>query len=59
MQRAEVEIARGDEAGFAKSLTLLRARFAAKPTPVLQWDQSVGPAVVFAKAKQTGLLVSK
>ena len=52
---AEVELARGGEAGFARSLKLLQARLAARTAPVLPWDQRVGLAVVLAKAKQTGL----
>jgi hypothetical protein len=53
--RAEVELARGDEAEFAKSLKVLQARLAVKAPLVLPWDQRVGLAVVLAKAKQEKL----
>jgi hypothetical protein len=53
--RAEVELARGDEAGFAKSLKVLQARLAVKAPLALPWDQRVGLAVVLAKAKQEKL----
>jgi hypothetical protein len=53
--RAEVELARGDEAGFAKSLKTLQARLAVKAPLALPWDQRVGLAVVLAKAKQEKL----
>jgi hypothetical protein len=53
--RAEVELARGDEAEFAKSLKGLQARLAIKAPLALPWDQRVGLAVVLAKAKQEKL----
>ncbi len=53
--RAEVELARGDEVNFAKSLKTLQARLAVKAPLVLPWDQRVGLAVVLAKAKQEKL----
>jgi hypothetical protein len=53
--RAEVELAREDAAGFAKSLKVLQARLALKAPLVLPWDQRVGLAVVLAKAKQEKL----
>ncbi len=53
--RAEVELARGDEAGFAVSLKLLQSRLATKNAPALPWDLRVGLGVVLAKAKQTTL----
>jgi tetratricopeptide (TPR) repeat protein len=53
--RAEVEMARGDEEGFAKSLKLLQARLATKTAPILAWDLRVRLAVVLAKAKQVTL----
>ncbi len=53
--RAEVELARGDEAAFAKSLKLLETRLATRIAPFLLWDQRVGLAVVLAKAKQEKL----
>ncbi len=53
--RAEVELARGDEANFARSLKTLQARLAVKAPLVLPWDQRVSLAVVLAKAKQEKL----
>jgi hypothetical protein len=53
--QAEVDLARGDEAGFAKSLKVLQARLATKYPAVLPWDLRVGLAVVLAKAKQEQL----
>jgi len=53
--RAEVDQARGDEAGFAKSLKVLQARLATKYPVALPWDLRVGLAVVLAKAKQEPL----
>ena len=53
--RAEVELARGDEAGFSKSLKALQARLALKAPLALPWDQRVGLAVVLAKAEQEKL----
>ena len=53
--RAEVELARGDEAGFAVSLKLLQSRLATKNAPALPWDLRVSLGVVLAKAKQTTL----
>jgi hypothetical protein len=53
--RAEVELARGDDAGLAKSLKFIQARLASRTAPVLPWDLRVGLAVVLAKTKQTKL----
>ncbi len=53
--RAEVELARGDEAEFAKSLKQLQARLGTKYPAFLPWDLRVGLAVVLAKAKQEKL----
>ncbi len=53
--RAEVEMARGDEAGLAKSLKALQARLAVKAPLALPFDQRVGLAVVLARAKQEKL----
>ncbi len=53
--QAEVELASGDEAGFARSLKRLQSRLAAKPAPNLQWDLRVGLASVLVKAKQPAL----
>jgi hypothetical protein len=49
--RAELELARGDEAGFAKSIKMIQSRLAAKAAPFLPWDERVGLAVILAKAK--------
>jgi hypothetical protein len=53
--RAEVELARGDDAEFAKSLKVLQARLILKAPLGLPWDLRVGLAVVLAKAKQEKL----
>lgn len=53
--QAEVEMARGDEVEFARSLKLLQSRLAVKTAPILPWDLRVGLAVVLAKAKQPKL----
>ncbi len=53
--RAEIDLARGDEAEFAKSLKVLQARLATKYPAVLPWDLRVGLAVVLARAKQEKL----
>lgn len=53
--RAEVDLARGDEAEFAKSLKVLQARLATKYPAALPWDLRVGLAVVLARAKQEKL----
>jgi hypothetical protein len=53
--RAEVDLARGDEAEFAKSLKVLQARLATKYPAVLPWDLRVGLAVVLARGKQEQL----
>lgn len=53
--RAEVDLARGDEAEFAKSLKVLQSRLATKYPAVLPWDLRVGLAVVLARAQQEKL----
>ena len=53
--RAEVDLARGDEVGFATSLKLLQSRLAGKTAPILPWDLRVGLGVLLAKAKQPAL----
>lgn len=53
--RAEVELARGDEAEFARSLKVLQSRLAARNAPPLPWDLRVGLSVLLAKAKQPKL----
>ena len=53
--RAEVDLARGDEEEFAKSLKVLQTRLATKYPAVLPWDLRVGLAVVLARAKQEKL----
>jgi hypothetical protein len=53
--RAEVELARQDNAGVERSLKFIEARLAGRNAPVLPWDVRVGLAVVLAKTKQTAL----
>jgi hypothetical protein len=53
--RAEVELARGNQAEFAKSLKVLQARLGTKYPVVLPWDLRVGLAVLLARAKQEPL----
>jgi len=53
--RAQVEIARGDDAGLAGSLKVLLPRIKAGGDRVLPWDRRVALAVVLAQVKEADL----
>jgi hypothetical protein len=53
--RAEVELARSDSAAFARTSEQLKTRLRGGADRNLLWDQRVGLAVVFARAKQNEL----
>lgn len=53
--RAQVEIARGDTAGFAGTVELLQRRLASGADRVMPWDRRVSLAVVLARGKQVDL----
>jgi hypothetical protein len=53
--RAQVEGARGDEAGFTKTVEVLRQRLAGKSDRNLPWDRRVSLAIALARAKQLDL----
>lgn len=53
--RAQVELARGDTAAFAKTVELLRPRLAGNGDRSLLWDRRASLAVVLARSKQTDL----
>jgi hypothetical protein len=53
--RAQVEIARGDAAAFAKTIELLRPRLLGNGDRSLLWDRRTSLAVVLARSKQMDL----
>lgn len=53
--RAQVEIARGDAAGFARTVELLQRRLSGGADRVLPWDRRVSLAVVLARGKHMDL----
>ena len=53
--RAQVEFARGDTAGFGRTIELLRPRLTANGDRSLPWDRRASLAVVLAHAKQMDL----
>jgi hypothetical protein len=53
--RAQVELARKETEGFARTIELLRSRLSAKGDRSLLWDRRVSLAVVLARSKQMDL----
>ena len=53
--RAEVQLARGDEAALADSLQVLAPKLAAGADRTLSWERRVGLAYVLTRAKQADL----
>ena len=53
--RAQVEIARSDTTGFARSVEQLRSRLAGGADRALPWDRRVSLAVVLMRGKQADL----
>ena len=53
--RAQVEIARGDTAGFAGTVELLQRRLSSGADRVMPWDRRVSLAVVLARGKHMDL----
>ena len=53
--RAQVEIARGDTAGFTRTVEQLRSRLSGGADRVLPWDRRVNLAVVLMRGKQADL----
>jgi hypothetical protein len=53
--RAQVDIARGDTAGFAGTVELLQRRLSSGADRVMPWDRRVSLAVVLARSKHMDL----
>jgi hypothetical protein len=53
--RAQVEIARGDTAGFASTVELLQRRLSSKADRGLPWDRRVSLAIMLARGKHMDL----
>ena len=53
--RAQVEVARGDTAGFASTVELLQRRLSSGADRVMPWDRRVSLAVVLARGKHMDL----